>query len=227
MKKVFAIAIATFLLSTTINAQVKRIVEPTQKMQKDKSHSKMKNDYSQLNLNKEQNEKMKEVFQASKQQKDAIKNDQSLSQEQKVVKMKELRHSQKQKVNSILTPAQKAQQKENIEKRKEYKSDKDHSNKDLKGRDHKKGKGHFDKKNRNQLAALDLSQTQKDELKNYKVDSKQRKMAIKNDASLTPEQKESKLKVLKTEAHANMQKILTPEQRAKLKANRDKEKNHK
>lgn len=131
MKKVFAIAIATFFLSTAINAQVKRNVEPTQRMQRDRTHSKMKNDFSQLNLNQEQKEKMKGVLQDAKQQREAIKNDASLSQEQRVAKMKELRQVQKQKVDGILTPAQKAQQKENFQKRKD--------NRTVKGQGHKTG----------------------------------------------------------------------------------------
>lgn len=211
MKKLLVILITTFFLSNGINAQVKRNVDPAQKMQRmhgDKSHSKMKNNYSNLNLSQDQKGKLKGVLQDSKQQREAIKNDASLSDVQRGAKMKQLKEDQKQKVNEILTPEQRNQAKENRKDRK----------------DNKDGQVKAGKK---EMASLGLSQAQKDQMKSYKEDRKQQSMAIKNDASLTPEQKKAKLKVLKADSFSKMQKVLTPEQKEKVKMYKDQKKDKK
>lgn len=112
MKKLLVIAIATCFFAVNSNAQVKRNVDPSQKTQSDSTHKnrngKMMKD---LNLTPDQKSKMKEIHQSTQQQKDAIKNDAGLTQEQKVQKFKELRSSQQEKMNSILTQDQKVKMK--------------------------------------------------------------------------------------------------------------------
>lgn len=84
------------------------------------------NDFSaQLNLSAEQKEKMEKLRNTSKTQMTAIKNDKSLSEDEKKAKMQDLRKSQQQQMNSILT-------KEQIEKMKSLRKDhKDHQKKAL------------------------------------------------------------------------------------------------
>ena len=127
MKKLLVMLIATCLFAVNSNAQVNRNADPAQKVQKDAMHRKSSKMMKDLNLTPDQKAQMKEMHQGNKQQRDAIKNDASLSQDQKAAKMKELHKSQKEKMNSILTPDQKSKMKAykmNHKKMKEEKMDK-------------------------------------------------------------------------------------------------------
>lgn len=120
MKKLFLFAIAGFFFTANSNAQVKRDVPQSQRVQSDSSHhfkkGKMMDD---LNLTPDQKTQMKALHESSKQQGDAIKNDASLTPDQKKQKMKDLHQSQSEKMNSIFTPDQQAKRKSFMEKRKE------------------------------------------------------------------------------------------------------------
>lgn len=111
MKKLLVMLIATCLFAVNGNAQVKRNVDPAQKMQRDSMHRKSSEMMKDLNLTADQKAQMKEMRQSNKQQREAIKNDASLSQDQKTAKMKELHKSQMDKMNSILTPDQQSKMK--------------------------------------------------------------------------------------------------------------------
>jgi Spy/CpxP family protein refolding chaperone len=117
MKKLFIGLLAVSLFSFNGNAQIKRDVTQSQKMRSDTSrHFKKGQMMNDLNLTADQKAKMKEIQQSGKEQRDAIRNDASLTQEQKMAKMKDLRKSQSEKVNSILTPDQRAKRKASMEK---------------------------------------------------------------------------------------------------------------
>ena len=117
MKKLFISLLAVSFFTFYGNAQIRRDVTQSQKVQSDSSRhfkrGKMMND---LNLTADQKSQMKEIQQSNKQQRDAIRNDTSLTPEQKKAKMKDLLKSQSDKVNSILTPEQQAKRKASIEK---------------------------------------------------------------------------------------------------------------
>ncbi len=117
MKKLFIGLLAVSFLSFNGNAQVKRDATQSQKMRSDTSrHFRKGQMMNDLNLTADQKSKMKEIQQNNKEQRDAIKNDASLTSEQKMAKMKDLRKSQSEKVNNILTPDQQAKRKASIEK---------------------------------------------------------------------------------------------------------------
>jgi len=65
---------------------------------------------------------------------------------------------------------------------------------------------------------LNLTNAQKAQLKPIFQSARQQARAIKADTSLTPEARKAKLKELGRSARQQMLAILTPEQRAKLKA---------
>ena len=133
MKKLLVIVIATFFFAANSNAQVKRNVDATQKVQRDSTHKKRDGKMMKdLNLTQDQKTKMNDLRKNFKEQRDAIKNDASLTQEQKIQKSKELRASQQDQMKSILTPEQKQKMEAN---KKEWK--KDNKNKD--GKMYKKG----------------------------------------------------------------------------------------
>lgn len=69
-----------------------------------------------LELTPDQTEKMKALFEAQRPAIEAIRNDQSLSREQRREKMMELRKANEPQVEAILTPEQQAKWKENREK---------------------------------------------------------------------------------------------------------------
>lgn len=119
MKKLFISLLAVSLFTFNGNAQTRRDVTQSQKVQSDSSRhfkrGKMMND---LNLTADQKSQMKEIQESNKQQRDAIRNDASLTLDQKKAKMKDLQKSQSDKVNSILTPDQQAKRKASIEKMK-------------------------------------------------------------------------------------------------------------
>ena len=117
MKKLFIGLLAVSFFSFNGNAQVKRDATPSQKMRSDTSrHFKRGQMMNDLNLTSDQKVKMKEIQESSKEQRNAIINDASLTQEQKMTKMKDLRKSQSEKVNSILTPDQQAKRKASMDK---------------------------------------------------------------------------------------------------------------
>lgn len=119
MKRLFISLLAVSFFTFNGNAQTRRDVIQSQKVQSDSSHhfkkGKMMND---LNLTADQKSQMKEIQQNNKQQRDAIRNDASLTPDQKKAKMKDLQKSQSDKVNSILTPEQQAKRKASIDKMK-------------------------------------------------------------------------------------------------------------
>jgi Spy/CpxP family protein refolding chaperone len=65
--------------------------------------------------------------------------------------------------------------------------------------------------------ALNLTPDQKEAIKSIRENEKQQAQAIKNDTSLTPEQKKAKFKELRKSSHEQMMAKLTPEQQQKFK----------
>ena len=123
MKKLLSIALAFSFFALGANAQVTRNVNPSQKVRSDSSHKK-NNMMQDLNLSPDQKSQMKELHQSMMQQRDAIKNDASLTPEQKKAKMKDLHQTQMDKMNSILTPDQQAKMKADKKEWKENKGKK-------------------------------------------------------------------------------------------------------
>jgi Spy/CpxP family protein refolding chaperone len=117
MKKLFLFAVAGFFFAINTNAQVSRKTNRAQKIQSDSSRHQRGEMMDQLNLTPDQKSQIKSLHESNKQERDAIKNDASLTQEQKRAKMKDLQKSQSQKMNGILTPDQQAKRKAFMEKR--------------------------------------------------------------------------------------------------------------
>ncbi|HEY5391145.1 MAG TPA: hypothetical protein VIJ57_03435 [Hanamia sp.] len=120
MKKVFLFVTAALLFAATSNAQVQRNSSSSQRVQSDSArHGRNGKMMNELNLSQDQKTQIKSLHQENKQQRDAIKNDASLTPDQKKQKMKELHQSQSDKMNSILTPDQQAKRKQMIAERKQ------------------------------------------------------------------------------------------------------------
>ena len=120
MKKVFLFVTAALLFAATSNAQVQRNSSSSQRVQSDSArHGRNGKMMNELNLSQDQKTQIKSLHQENKQQRDAIKNDASLTPDQKKQKMKELHQSQSDKMNSILTPDQQAKRKQMMAERKQ------------------------------------------------------------------------------------------------------------
>lgn len=117
MKKLFIIVLASCFFAFNSSAQVKRDVSPNQKVRSDSSnHFRKGKMMSNLNLSADQKTQMKTLRESNKQERDAIKNDASLTSDQKKAKMRDLHKTQSDKMNNILTPEQRATRKADIEK---------------------------------------------------------------------------------------------------------------
>lgn len=73
---------------------------------------------------------------------------------------------------------------------------------------------------------LNLTPEQKADLKSIRENEKQQAQAIKNDSSLTPDQKKAKFKELRKSSHEQMMAKLTPDQQAKFKEMRKEHRGH-
>ena len=74
--------------------------------------------------------------------------------------------------------------------------------------------------------ALNLTPEQKADLKSIRENERQQAQAIKNDTSLTAEQKKAKFKELRKSSHEQMMAKLTPDQQKKLKEMRKEHRGH-
>ena len=119
MKKLTSLIVCSCIISLSF-AQVQRKVAVTNKpdsaaITTDKKtlsgREKMKV-AKELDLNKEQKSKLKEIRQSAKAKKDAIENDDKLSAEEKKAKLKELQREQAKSTMSILNAEQKEKMKQ-------------------------------------------------------------------------------------------------------------------
>ena len=112
MKKFVLIAAAAIAFATATQAQDSSSVKMHQ-------HPKMQRAqmFDELNLTQDQKEKMKKLREDNMQKTDAIKNNSSLTDEQKGDQMKSLRQEQKKSMDAILTNEQKTKMKQLREER--------------------------------------------------------------------------------------------------------------
>lgn len=68
---------------------------------------------------------------------------------------------------------------------------------------------------------LDLSQEQKAQVKQIREEAREKMQALRNDSSLSPEERQARMQALRKETHEKMDAVLTPEQREKLKQFRE------
>ena len=73
---------------------------------------------------------------------------------------------------------------------------------------------------------LNLTPEQQADLKSIRENMKQQAQAIKNDSSLTADQKKAKFKELRKSSHEQMMAKLTPEQQTKFKEMRKEHRGH-
>lgn len=173
-----------------------------------------------LNLTADQKTRLKTIREEQRKEMEALKSNTSLTDAQKKEQRKQLHDKYKSQFESVLTPAQKA---EAEKKRAEWKaSGKKQKAEGKKGHAFKGGKHH----NKAGIAKdLNLSADQKQKLQALHADFKSKAQTLRNDQSLTQEQKKAKLHELKQQQKAQMKSLLTKEQQAKVQSKMRERKN--
>jgi Spy/CpxP family protein refolding chaperone len=147
----------------------------------------------QLNLNDQQKTQVQSFMQNQHQQAQAIRQDTSLTPEQKRDKLQQLRQSNHQQMMGILTPEQ---QQKFQQLRSEHKG---------------RGRGTMGG-GMGPMSRLNLTPDQKSKLDPIFQASRQQFEAVRNDTSLTPEQKQAKIREIQQGTQSQVNSILTPEQ---------------
>jgi Spy/CpxP family protein refolding chaperone len=148
----------------------------------------------QLNLTDQQKTQIQGFTEAGRQQALSIKQDTSLTPEQKRDKFRQLRASTHQQVFGVLTPEQQQQMKQLRSQ---------HA-----GMGRGKGMGH----GMGAMAKLNLSDDQRAKIQPILKSSREQAHAVRNDATLTPEQKQAKMRDIHQGAMTQVNSLLTPEQ---------------
>src|SRR3954454_10162745 len=137
-----------------------------------------------LNLSQQQQDQLKPIFEKQREQAKAIKQDTTLTEDQKKQKFQALRQDSQTQVNSVLTPEQQQQWAQMKQQ----------------------GKQHMAEGRKNMGARmaekLNLSQQQQDQLKPIMEKQREQAKAIWQDNSLTQDQKKEKMQVLHQESQA-------------------------
>jgi Spy/CpxP family protein refolding chaperone len=163
-------------------------------------------DRDAMKLTSDQKKQLQSIHQSTRDQLMALRNDQTLSLEQRQEKARTIREATRQQVQGILTP----QQQEMVKNRRQE------------GRGRGAGRGlrrGFGPGNRGQ-EALNLTTDQRSQLKAIHQSTRDQVNAIRNDSTLTQEQKAEKVRSLHQSTRQQASGILTPEQQQKIKAER-------
>ena len=161
-----------------------------------------------LNLSQQQQDQLKPIFQSSRDQAKAIKNDTSLSADQKKEKLQALREQTKSQISGILTPEQQQQ----MAQMKSFQKGK------MEGRRGAMGKMMAEK--------LNLTQQQQDQLKPIMQKQREQAKAIWQDNSLSQDQKQQKMQALHQDTQSQVKAILTPDQQQQWEQMRQNFKGH-
>jgi Spy/CpxP family protein refolding chaperone len=142
---------------------------------------------ARLQLTIEQRKQLRQLRMSARDQAAIIRNDQTLSPEQRQAKMKELRINTRQQMKAVLTPAQQTTLANRRAERRARIADK-----------------------------LGLTPDQQSKLKDLFVSTRQQRQAVLQNTSLSNEQKKVQLSQIRQASKAQLATILTPEQLAKF-----------
>ncbi len=152
----------------------------------------------QLNLTDAQKAEMKTINEDFKKQMTDLRKNEDITVREWKSKMKSIRDDHRTKVQNVLTD----EQNENMKKLRQ----------DRKGKMHKRGKHKTDSFKKE----LNLSPDQETALKQQRTDMMQKMKAIREDKSLSEEQKKAEIKKFREQQHQSLKSILTEEQINKL-----------
>ncbi len=142
----------------------------------------------QLALSDQQKSEVQALLKAEREQRESIRNNTSLTPEQKRDQLRQLRHSSHDRVLAVLTP----EQQQRLQQRHEPVS----------------GIG--------PLALLNMTPDQKSRIAPILAADRQQTKAVLGDSSLTPEQKRAKLQEIRQSTNSQIGTVLSPTQRQRL-----------
>lgn len=143
-----------------------------------------------LNLTDAQKTQVKSIFQEAKTKAQAVRNDASLTAEQKKAQIRDTFKGVREQIAQILTPEQKQKL--------------DQFHKGMHRGEHRA------------FAALNLTDTQKTQVKAIFQDAKTKVEAVRADKSLTTDQAKAKVMEIRKASFEKVKQILTPEQIQKM-----------
>lgn len=211
MKKILTSALAIVLFIGAANAQTK---------EKNKDHKGRKHSHEmtmkKAELTAEQQNQVKTINENYRKQVADLKA-QNLSEDQLKTKKEALHKQHKADLQAILT----ADQKVKISNaHKEWKDSGRRMNNDSAGKGQRRNIGAKDGKGKEMAAELNLTAEQQEKMKTIRSSYKPKMQALRNDASLTQDQKKEKVKDLMKQQQEEMKTVLTPEQQEKMKSMR-------
>lgn len=215
MKKILLSLIAIATITFSVDAQTKRNNAEKQNRTEKNGNAKMGHGKhrqkinhhrmdDKLNLTEAQRQQMKSINMAFKTRLQELKKNDNMTVKEFNAKKQALMQERKQKTQALLTPEQKNQMKQ-------FKKDQSDKSEIESGK-------RMEKIQTN----LGLSNDQVAKMKAQKEIYKSRTEAIKNDRSISNEQKKEQLKALREERKNSFKSFLTPEQLQKLEAMKNK-----
>lgn len=200
MKRILTGALALVLLAGAAQAQSK---QDTSFHHRKGGHEMM---MKQLNLTSAQQAQLKSIHENERKEMQALQNNtSSVAADQLRAQRKALHKKYHDQVQNILTPAQKDQLKKLHEQRKERGNEKAQWRKDKAVT----GRGEWQK-------MLNLTPGQQDQLTTMRTDLKSQVQSIRNDQSLTQDQKREKIHTLMKDQQEKFKSVLTQDQIEKL-----------
>lgn len=152
-----------------------------------------------LNLSAAQQSQIKAIFESSRAQSQQIRGDASLTEAQQKERLKAVHKASRDAVMNVLTPAQKAQLQQMMAQKRGGR-----------GGNGRNGDG------RNMTQELNLSAAQKEQMKSIRQRSRAAIMELRDDTSLSPQEKRARMRTIRTQVQDSINAILTPEQQAKM-----------
>lgn len=212
MKRIITSAFVIMLTIGSAQAQT----TSTDKHQGHKKEHKMAKD--NLNLSADQKARLQSIREDFKKQSEALKNNTSLSAQEKQARRKTLHEQFRSQSESILTPAQKEQMAKNkSEWKANHKEDRREGKKEGEARG-VKGKGM--KRGADMQKELDLTSDQQHKMEQMRTDFRNRFTSLRSDNTLTEEQKKAKMQEMRKQQRDQMRSILTPDQIQKMESQR-------
>jgi len=210
MKRIFSSALVILLTIGAAQAQ-------TNSTDKRPGHKKeQKQSFDKLNLSADQKARLQSIREDFKKQTADLKNNTSLTADQKQARRKELHQQFRSQSQSILTPAQKEQM---AKSRKEWKGKNKEARKDLK-KDDKQRLGRAMNRGRAGQKDLGLNTDQQKKMEQMRADFRNKFSFLRSDNSLTADQKKLKMQEMRKQQQEQMKSILTPEQIQKMESAR-------
>jgi protein CpxP len=213
MKRIFLSMLALSLTFGSF-AQAQNKDEKKDKGQKEWRQKANHDRLEKLNLNDAQKSQMKTLNESFRSKLQALKQDKSLSEDSQKQKRSDLMKEHRSQVQSILTPEQKKQWEESMKDVGTRKGKGERTGDDRRIGQRGNGAARFEKMSKD----LNLTDDQSARLKKSNESFKSSVESIRNNSSLTDDQKKEQVKNLHKKRQEDINSILTDEQKAKFKS---------